>query len=112
MKVEASGYPDWVKTDLDKDKYVADYFENEGIILEKKNISTNPGFRTLSKALLNYLYGKCGGRGNKLKKLIATKREQVVNLFSNECVEVHSMFDMSDDAVMFTYKQCLLNTGP
>lgn len=104
MKVEASGYPDWVKTDSDKDKYITDYFENEGIILDKNNISKNPGFRSLSKALLNYLYGKFGERGNKLKKLIATKREQVVNLVSNESVEVHSMFDMSDDAVMFTYK--------
>lgn len=63
MKTESSGYPDWVQNDHDKDKYIADYFEKKGISLEKDKIESNSGFRTLAKALLNYLYGKFGERG-------------------------------------------------
>lgn len=104
MKTEASGYPEWVKSEEDKSNYIKNYYENEGILLEKNKIENNPGFRTLSKALLNYLYGKFGERENKLKKIIVTRRKQVVDLVSDEGIEVHSMFDMYDDAVMFTYK--------
>lgn len=40
----------------------------------------------------------------KLKKAIVTTRKKVVELATDDSVEIHSMFEMSDDAVMFTYK--------
>lgn len=104
MKTEASGYPNWVKSEHDKDLYIENYYKNENIILDKNKIENNPGFRTLAKALLNYLYGKFGERGNKLKKAIVTSRDKLVKLVSNESLEIHSMVEMSDSAVMFTYR--------
>lgn len=104
MKTETSGYPNWVKNESDRNKYIENYHKNEGILLEKENIQNNPGFRTLANALLNYLYGKFGERSDKLKKMTVTSREDVVKIFSDETVEVQSMFEMSDDAVMFSYK--------
>lgn len=104
MKTEASGYPDWVKTDSDKEKYINYYLQNEGIQLEADKIENNPGFRTLAKALLNYLYGKFGERADKLKKIITSRREDVVKLMSDPNIEVHSMIEMSNDSAMFTYK--------
>ena len=38
IKQEASGYPNWVQTEDDKDKYIESYFQNEGIQLKKENI--------------------------------------------------------------------------
>ena len=35
LKQESSGYPDWCKTEQDKIKFKQDYFEAEGIRLEK-----------------------------------------------------------------------------
>ena len=38
IKQEASGWPDWVKTDEDKLKHIADYAANERIEFEKQKI--------------------------------------------------------------------------
>ena len=53
IKQEASGWPGWVKTEKDKDKYINDYYTNEGIWLEKHKIEKNPGLRSLAKLCLN-----------------------------------------------------------
>ena len=34
IKQESSGYPDWCKTDKDKEKFKSDYQQAEGILLE------------------------------------------------------------------------------
>lgn len=114
MKTEASGFPDWVKTESDKDKYIEEYFNHEGIKLEKSNIKDNKGFRTLSKALLNYLYGKFGERYDKLRKMIVSERSKIVKMFTNPNIEVHSMFSLSSDTVLLTYrdrKEAIWNEG-
>jgi hypothetical protein len=36
IKQEASGLPNWCKTDHDIDKYLQDYYENEGIRLDRE----------------------------------------------------------------------------
>jgi hypothetical protein len=51
--LQASGYPAWVKTDEDKQRYIDDYFEREGIRLDPAKIMKNPGLRSLSKLALN-----------------------------------------------------------
>lgn len=53
FKQEASGWPEWCTTQSDKDKYVRDYFEKEGIYLDPNNIKKNPGLRALAKLCLN-----------------------------------------------------------
>ena len=53
IKQEASGWPDWCKTEEDRQKYTEDYFEKEGIRLDAKNINCNPGLRQLAKLMLN-----------------------------------------------------------
>ena len=60
IKQEASGYPDWCKTEQDKTKFVSDYFEAEGIQLE--DVEANPGRRAFSKIILNCQWGKLAQR--------------------------------------------------
>jgi hypothetical protein len=43
LKQESSGYPSWVRTKEDKDKYSADYRRAEGISLDKASISKKRG---------------------------------------------------------------------
>ena len=64
IKQEASGPPDWIKSDADSVKYVEEYFEKEGISLDKCSIKKNPGLRALSKLCLNSFWGKFGQRLN------------------------------------------------
>jgi len=49
LKKESSGYPSWVKSEADKDKYIEDYRRAEGIALDKASIYKNTGQRTLAK---------------------------------------------------------------
>jgi hypothetical protein len=58
LKQEASGYPANVNTEEEKDKYISDYFQHEGIHLRKDKIKKNPGMRTLAKLQLNTFWGK------------------------------------------------------
>ena len=53
IKQESSGWPQWCKTEEDKEKYVASYKAREGISLDPKKIAKNPGMRSLSKLSMN-----------------------------------------------------------
>ena len=43
LKQESCGYPSWVQSEADKDKYIEDYRRAEGIALDKASISKNTG---------------------------------------------------------------------
>jgi hypothetical protein len=62
LKAEASGYPTWVKSETDEDDYIREFFESEGILLDRGNIRKNPGARSLAKLCLNSFWGKLNGR--------------------------------------------------
>ncbi len=50
---QASGWPSWVSTDADKEKYIRDYEEKEGIVLDESEIEKNCSLRSLAKLMLN-----------------------------------------------------------
>ena len=58
IKQEASGYPKGVTTEEQKQQYVDEYFEREGIRLDPDKIEYNPGLRALAKLMLNSFWGK------------------------------------------------------
>jgi hypothetical protein len=64
MKQEASGWPEWCQSENDNWRYIRDYHEKEGILLDYNNIKKNPGLRTLAKLMLNSFWGKFGQRSN------------------------------------------------
>ena len=64
FKTDATGWPDDCITPAQREAYVADYKEKEGIRLDPTNIEKNPGLRSLAKLMLNSLWGKFGQREN------------------------------------------------
>ena len=54
----ASGWPSNCVTEEDKNRYIENYYEKEGILLDKNKIEKNPGLRAISKNYLNSIYGK------------------------------------------------------
>jgi hypothetical protein len=58
LKQQADGWPVWVQTNDDKQKYVDDYEKVEGIKLIDSQIEKNPGMRALAKLMLNSFWGK------------------------------------------------------
>ena len=74
-KEEASGFPDGVKNDQEKNAYIDDFYKQEGIKLEKNNIKYNAGIRSVMKLLLNSFWGRFGNycNFNPKKKVIISK---------------------------------------
>jgi hypothetical protein len=62
IKQEASGFPAECNTEEAKRKYIREYKEKEGILLEYDKIVKNPGLRCLAKLCLNSFWGKFGQR--------------------------------------------------
>lgn len=90
IKQESSGYPNWVKTEDDKNKYIQEYFEKQGILLEKSKIIYNEGLRTVAKLILNSLWGRLAMRTDKpLYKLITNPAEWFLLISDDENI-VHS----------------------
>lgn len=58
IKQEASGWPDWCRTEEEKAKYIANYHKHEGIEMEPEKIVKNIGLRSLSKLMLNSFWGR------------------------------------------------------
>ena len=57
IKQEASGYPKDCVTEEQKQAYIDEYYEHEGIRLDPEKIEYNPGLRSLAKLMLNSLWG-------------------------------------------------------
>ena len=55
IKQEASGYPSWCQSDSEKEKFIRDYEEAEGVRLDPSSIQKNPGRRAFAKIMLNLL---------------------------------------------------------
>ncbi|XP_052761746.1 uncharacterized protein LOC128204370 [Mya arenaria] len=53
IKQEASGWPDWCVNEETKQRYIKEYYEKGGILLEYCKIVKNPGLRSLAKLMLN-----------------------------------------------------------
>ncbi len=58
IKQEASGYSKDCVTSEQKQTYVSEYLEHEGIKLDPEKITHNPGLRALAKLMLNFFWGK------------------------------------------------------
>ena len=58
LKTEASGYPDWVGTPEDEDRYIDNFYASEGIRLVRETIKPNAAKRGLVKLCLNSMWGK------------------------------------------------------
>ena len=75
IKQQASGFPDWCVTDADKQKYVDNYLEKEGIQLDLDKIEYNSPLRLLGKFMLNSFWGFLGRRLDKAETHLFTCRK-------------------------------------
>ncbi|KAG8147234.1 putative DNA polymerase protein [Naja naja] len=104
QKQEASGYPDWCKTEEDKEHYVRDYKKNEGVQLRREHIEYNPAKRQIAKLFLNSLWGKFGQSTNHLTTTVVTEPEELFMYLFVPYYEVSSCEFVDDEAAVLTWK--------
>lgn len=98
FKQEASGWPLWCETEEDKARYIRNYYDHEGILLDYERICKNPALRSLSKLMLNNFWGKLGQRPNFTHSDMFTDNEpekfcRLISDPSKELVDFHILND-------------------
>ena len=99
LKQQASGFPENVKSEEEKNRYIDKYFNHEGILLERDFIKKNPGLRSLSKLALNSFYGKFGQNTNMRKTEFVTDVGTLYNLFTDPSKQISDFHIMNDNVI-------------
>ena len=111
QKLEASGYPTGVETDLEKDEYIKHVKDKDGIQLTKEDIKRNPPSRTLAKLCLNNLWGKfCQNPDKTQTKICSDYTEFIEAVFESNKI-ISSLF-MTDKKAVIDYKVPLEEIKP
>ncbi|XP_053388330.1 uncharacterized protein LOC123549617, partial [Mercenaria mercenaria] len=103
VKQEASSWPDWCKTESDKQKYIQEYLDREGIMLEYNKIEDNPGLRLLAKIILNSFWGKFGQRSNLTQTTYIDDPVQFVDMKASDQQEIKNVRFINDEAVQIDW---------
>ncbi|XP_033756183.1 probable DNA polymerase [Pecten maximus] len=99
LKQEASGWPNWCKTDHDKVKYINDFYDREGILLDREKIEENPGLRRLAKLMLNSFWGKFGQRTSMIQSSYISDQCEYFDMMSSDSQIVKDVNFVSDEMV-------------
>ena len=104
LKVEASGYPSWCVTEQQKEKYIADYLQHEGIRLDPTKIQKNEGLRSLAKLMLNSHWGKFGQNADKSKITYVSDPAEYVELMTDDTLEVTDLMYANKEHVAVRWR--------
>lgn len=99
MKQKASGWPLWSKTEEDKQMYIKQYYEKDGILLDYGKIMKNPGLRALAKLMLNSFRGKFRQRSNLLQLEFVTDPDIYFDMLMSDQQEVSNVYLVTEAMV-------------
>ena len=101
------------KTPAEIEKYICDVKEREGIEITKDDVfAENPGLRSLTKLLLNNLWGRFGMRENLTKSSFLSSFEKLVELMKDPAVEVTGVRIITDSTIQVAYRAKSLDDLP
>ncbi|XP_070550711.1 uncharacterized protein [Ptychodera flava] len=99
LKQESSGWPSWCQTEDDQDRYIREYHEREGILLDKTKIHRNPGQRALAKLMLNSMWGKFAQSNNFPQLQCIQEPAELLWLLTSEQHTINNLFFVNDNMV-------------
>ena len=103
QKIEASGFPVNVKTQEEKEKYIFEIAQKEGINLNISDIKKNPSKRTQAKLSLNNLWGKFAQNPDKIHTKICSEYSEFIDfVFDDE--KIISSVHLSDTKAVLDYR--------
>jgi len=104
LKTEASGYPDWVRTPENEDRYIVNFYASEGIRLDKNAIRSNAAKRGFAKSYLNSMWGKLTERNNRTKSKIISDPYELYRFLATRGIEVTNLMFASNDVVWASWR--------
>jgi len=91
-------------TEQQKQTYIQNYFEHEGIQLDYHKIQKNPGLRTLAKLMLNSMWGKFGQRLNKTQIQTFDDPQAFHRFLETDTLDIRHVSVINDDMVEVHYQ--------
>ena len=104
LKVEASGYPSWVRTSEDEDSYINAFMASEGIRLRRNNIRHNAAKRALAKLRLNSMWGKLTESNHRTMTELISNPQELYKFLATPGIEVVILLFASDHVVWISWK--------
>jgi hypothetical protein len=101
IKLLASGKP---KVE-NLDEYIDEVFDRDCINLHGEQFTDNPSLRSVSKLMLNSLWGKFGTRRILPEATFCTEIADVRKLFENELIEVSNVIEVHENMVIAITKK-------
>lgn len=105
IKQESSGFPQWVQTEADRERYINEYSEVEGIRLNAENIAKNPPLRQISKLALNSLWGKFGQITDQAESEFVSEPKRFFELCNSSEHDIEDLFVINDNMVEVVYRK-------
>ncbi|XP_058890904.1 uncharacterized protein LOC117407014 isoform X1 [Acipenser ruthenus] len=103
-KQESSGYPAHCTDEERKERYIAEYFQKEGVQLDPQNINVNPAKRQISKLCLNSLWGKLAQRTNQLSTSLVKDPDQFFHYLFSKRYQVSHFCFVSDTVAQVQWR--------
>lgn len=109
MKAEASGFPNWVSSDDDKERYVQTYFEETRaggcpIRLDKCAIRKDEISRNIAKNLLNSFYGKFAEKQNKEQAVVISDYSSLWNLANDDDKIITGQITVDENKLLVNWR--------
>ena len=103
LKQESAGWPGWCTDDAQKQEYLRQYKEREGIDLDPQMVKKNPGRKATAKLMLNSFWGKFGERQNKPTTEAVYSPADLYSKLISPVVEVSHLRFCTDDVLEIVY---------
>jgi hypothetical protein len=104
LKQESSGYLAWVQSEEDEDRYIEEYHQDKGIVLDKAAIAKNPGQKDLTEFNLNSMWGKCAQNSNKTQTTPVKRERQFYEFLCSPGTEVTNLIFPNNNVAWLSWR--------
>ena len=105
IKYESAGHPGWARTEDQKQQYIRQYNEREGIKLEPTMIRKKPGRKATAKLMLNSFWGKFGENLNKPSTLAIDTPAALFQVISDPLLRIQSIRICTEDKLEIVHSK-------
>jgi hypothetical protein len=110
LKIENSGWPEYVVNDIQKKNFVEDNLKL-GIKIKEVNMSKNIGLKTISKLLLNSLWGKFCQRSENINvQYVCGNMTQLDDMMLDQSLDVTDVLSSGDRSLVTAKRLIAENT--
>ncbi|KAH7726301.1 hypothetical protein AAVH_06102 [Aphelenchoides avenae] len=104
LKIEATGWPEHVKTDEDQAAFIRENSERYGITIDAANMVSNPAKRQIAKLCLNSLWGRFSLRNNLTRTEIVTDPAKFCRFVYDDTLKIDQVDMVADNVLYLTYR--------